>query len=78
MIQTSYDPTVDTLFVRFGVGGAIPVRMEEVAPGVQVDFDATGNPIGVVVLNVHARMIQDAGTVYAGATVPRKPTAAQT
>jgi hypothetical protein len=73
VIQTSYDLKSDTLFVRFGVGGAIPVRMEDVAPGVRVNFDATGNPIGVEVRNVHGR-IQGEGTVYARSRFLQKPT----
>ena len=66
MIRTSYDPEVDALFVHFGADGAVSARTEEVAPGVMIDFDAAGNPIGVEVLDVHSRK----GTVdRAGATI---------
>lgn len=76
MITTSYDPEVDALFVRFGADGAVSVRTDEVAPGVMIDFDAAGNPIGVEVLNAHAR-INGQGSLHVDATVVRKPTAAQ-
>jgi uncharacterized protein YuzE len=73
VIQTSYDLKSDTLFVRFGPGGAIPVRMEDVAPGIRVDFDATGNAIGVEVRNVHGR-VQGEGAVHADSRSLQKPT----
>jgi uncharacterized protein YuzE len=55
MIQTSYDPDVDALFVRFAADGIASVRTQEVAPGVMLDFDADGNAISLEVLDVHAR-----------------------
>jgi len=55
VIRTSYDPETDAMFLRFGPEAAASARTEEVAPGVLIDFDADGNPIGVEVLDVHAR-----------------------
>jgi uncharacterized protein YuzE len=55
MIQTTYDPEVDALFVRFAAEGVASVRTEEVAPGVMLDFDADGNAISLEVLDVRSR-----------------------
>jgi uncharacterized protein YuzE len=63
VITTSYDPETGAMFVRFGPEAAKSARTEEVAPGVLIDFDADGQPIGVEVLEVCAR----AATVRAAA-----------
>lgn len=55
MIRTSYDPEADVLYVSFGPSGARPDTSEEVAPGVFLEFDMNGNPIGVEVISVRRR-----------------------
>ena len=65
MMRTSYDPEADALFLWFAPPGTKPAGTEEVAPGVMLDFDATGTVIGIEVLDVRARM--RAGETAAGA-----------
>jgi uncharacterized protein YuzE len=55
MIKTSYDPEADVLHVVFGPEGSQYDSAEEVAPGVFVEFDASGAPIGIEVLGVRHR-----------------------
>ncbi len=55
MIRTNYDPEADLLHVAFGPEGARSDSSEEVAPGVFVEFDLDGQPIGVEVLSVCRR-----------------------
>jgi uncharacterized protein YuzE len=47
MIETRYDPEADVLHVAFGAPGATYDSAEEVAPGVYVEFDHDGQPMGV-------------------------------
>ena len=55
MIRTSYDPEADVLHVQFGPAEAMYDGAEEVAPGVFVEFDPEGNPIGLEVISVRKR-----------------------
>ena len=55
MIRTNYDPEADVLHVQFGPDNAKYDGAEEVAPGVFVEFDAAGNPVGVEVISVRRR-----------------------
>jgi uncharacterized protein YuzE len=55
MIRTTYDPEADVLHVIFGPESARYDNAQEVAPGVFVEFDAAGNPIGVEVISVRHR-----------------------
>ena len=55
MITTSYDPEADVLNVQFGPANAESDGHQEVAPGVYVEFDRAGNPIGVEITSVHLR-----------------------
>jgi uncharacterized protein YuzE len=55
MIQTSYDPEADVLNVRFGPISAKSDGHQEVAPGVYVEFDTDGNPIGVEITSTRLR-----------------------
>ncbi|MGH7063604.1 MAG: DUF2283 domain-containing protein [Stellaceae bacterium] len=55
MIRTNYDPEADVLYVSFGPSGVRPDTSEEVAPGVFLEFDMDGNPIGVEVISVRRR-----------------------
>jgi len=56
MMRTSYDPEADAMFVWFGPEGLKSAETEEVAPGVMLDFDDTGEVIGVEILYVSQRM----------------------
>ncbi len=55
MIRTNYDPEADVLHVQFGPKEAVYDGSEEVAPGVFVEFDSEGNPIGMEVISVRKR-----------------------
>jgi uncharacterized protein YuzE len=55
MIRTTYDPEADVLHVIFGPESGRYDSAQEVAPGVFVEFDAAGNPIGVEVISVRHR-----------------------
>jgi len=55
MIRTDYDPEADVLHVQLGPKDARYDGAEEVAPGVFVEFDAEGNPIGLEVISVRRR-----------------------
>jgi uncharacterized protein YuzE len=55
MIRTTYDPVADVLNIAFGPADAISDGHQEVAPGVYVEFDAAGHPIGVEVTSVSLR-----------------------
>ena len=55
MIRTNYDPESDVLHIAFGPEGVRSDTSEEVAPGVFVEFDLNGNPIGVEVISVRRR-----------------------
>ncbi len=55
MMRTSYDPEADAMFVWFGPENAKSAETEEVAPGIMLDFDETGEVIGVEILNVSQR-----------------------
>jgi uncharacterized protein YuzE len=55
MIRTNYDPEADVLHVQFGPKEARYDGVEEVAPGVFVEFDSEGNPIGLEVISVRKR-----------------------
>ena len=57
MIQTSYDPEADVLNVRFGGSAARSDGSQEVAPGVFVEFDVDGQPIGLEVISVSRRSL---------------------
>jgi uncharacterized protein YuzE len=55
MIRTNYDPEADVFLVEFGPESAKYDSSEEVAPGVYVEFDTAGNPIGVEITSVRWR-----------------------
>jgi len=55
MISTNYDPEADVLHVAFGPESARYDNAAEVAPGVFVEFDAAGNPIGIEVISLRRR-----------------------
>ena len=47
MIQTRYDPEADVLHVSFGPPDAIYDGAQEVAPGIYIEYDTKGRPMGV-------------------------------
>lgn len=55
MIRTTYDPEADVLHVVFGAESARYDTAREVAPGVFLEFDAVGDPIGLEVTGVRHR-----------------------
>ena len=55
MIRNNYDPEADVLHVAFGPQGVLSDTSEEVAPGVFVEFDPSGNPIGIEIISVRRR-----------------------
>ena len=55
MIRTNYDQEADVLHIAFGPRGVCSDTSEEVAPGVFVEFDPNGNPIGIEVISVRRR-----------------------
>ena len=59
MIRTTYDPEADVLNVQFGAPKAESDGHQEVAPGVYVEFDRAGNPIGVEITSVHLRQAKE-------------------
>lgn len=60
MIRTSYDPEADAMFVWFGPEGAKSVETTEVAPGINLDIGADGEPIGIEILHVSKRGMRPA------------------
>ena len=56
MMKTSYNPEADAFAAWFAPEGVKSDRTDEVAPGVFVDFDATGRAIGLEVLSVRSRV----------------------
>jgi uncharacterized protein YuzE len=55
MIRTTYDPEGDVLNLQFGPADAERDGHQEVAPGVYVEFDRSGHPIGIEITSVHLR-----------------------
>jgi uncharacterized protein YuzE len=61
MIRTTYGPEAGVLNVQFGQADAVSDGHQEVAPGVYVEFDRDGNPIGVEITSVGLRQTASAG-----------------
>ena len=55
MIRTSYDAEADVFSASFGPADAQSDGSQEVAPGVFVEFDRDGKPIGIEVISVQRR-----------------------
>jgi uncharacterized protein YuzE len=55
MIQTSYDPEADVMEVRFAAPGAVYDGSQEVAPGINLLFDAAGRVMGIEIEAAEAR-----------------------
>jgi uncharacterized protein YuzE len=55
MIQTTYDPEADAMSVWFAAPGITASTTEEVAPGMMLDFDSSGQVLGIEVLGVRRR-----------------------
>jgi uncharacterized protein YuzE len=67
MIRTNYDPEADVFHVIFGSEDANSDGLEEVAPGVYVEFDGASNPIGVEITSIRWRSESPASTPTAAA-----------
>ena len=52
----AYDPEADAMHIGFVAEGAAYDGTTEVAPGVFVDFDQDGRPMGVEVISVRRRL----------------------
>ena len=55
MMRTSYDPEADAFYARFAPEGTAIAETREVAPGVMLDVDQSGQLVGVEVLSVRVR-----------------------
>ena len=58
MIRTNYDPEADVLHVGFARVGAAYDNAHEVAPGIFVEFDKEGQPIGIEITSIRWRSEQ--------------------
>ena len=56
--SATYDAEADAIAVWFAPDGARPVNSQEVAPGLVLDYDESGQVIGVELLNVHTLVTQ--------------------
>ena len=65
MMRTSYDPEADAFYARFAPDGTVIAETSEVAPGVMIDLDASGQMVGIEVLSVRVR----GSGAYAGKSV---------
>ncbi len=57
-IRMHYDEATDAAYLRFSASPV--VESEEVAPGVVLDFDATGRIVGMEVLEAQLHLPADA------------------
>ena len=57
MIATNYDPEADVLHVRFGADTARYDSAQEIAPGIFLEFDIGGQPMGLEVISASRRSI---------------------
>jgi uncharacterized protein YuzE len=55
MMRTSYDPEADAFYARFAPDGTAIAGTQEVAPGVMIDLDESGQMVGIEVLGVRVR-----------------------
>jgi len=53
-MRFSYDPDADALYIRFNEG-AID-ETDEVFPGIMLDVDMEGNPVGLEILNASKKL----------------------
>ena len=73
MIETRYDPEADVLDVSFGPADATYDSAQEVAPGVYVEFDRQGRPMGVEITS--ARWVSEGRTGARDEAAAHKPAA---
>ncbi|MGC8903910.1 DUF2283 domain-containing protein [Thermus sp.] len=52
-MRITYDPEADALYIAFGEG---PATVEEVAPGVALDWDGEGRLLGIEILDASRRL----------------------
>jgi uncharacterized protein YuzE len=58
VIRANYHAEADVLHILFGPNDARSDTSEEVAPGIYVEFDPAGNPIGLEITSVNKRDVQ--------------------
>ncbi len=73
MIQTNYDPEADVLHIKFGPDVAKYNGSEEVAPGVFLELDVAGSPIGIEVISVRLRGVAAHADIKRPRSNPRFP-----
>lgn len=61
-MRIKYDTQVDAVYIQFSEGKV--AESEEDKPGINIDYDETGNIIGIEVLEASKKMIQPNGIVY--------------
>lgn len=49
-----YDPEADALYISFREGAI--EETDEVSPGIMLDLDADGNPVGLEILNASKKL----------------------
>ncbi|MGI6648824.1 MAG: DUF2283 domain-containing protein [Bacillota bacterium] len=49
-----YDPKADAIYIRFNEG--IVDETDEVFPGIMLDIDMEGNPVGLEILNASKKL----------------------
>jgi uncharacterized protein YuzE len=59
MMKTSYDPVADAMFIWLAPEEAKVAETAEVAPGIILDYDDSGTVIGIEVLDIRSRLMQD-------------------
>ncbi len=53
-MRFSYDPNADALYIRFNEGTID--ETDEVFPGIILDIDTKGNPVGIEILNASKKL----------------------
>jgi uncharacterized protein YuzE len=59
MMKTSYDPVADAMFIWLAPEEAQVAETAEVAPGIILDYDHSGTVIGIEVLDIRSRLMQE-------------------
>ena len=54
-MKTTYDPEADAFYARFAADSATIFDTKEVAPGVMIDLDESGQLVGFEILSVSRR-----------------------
>jgi uncharacterized protein YuzE len=65
MIETSYDPAADALFIWLAPEHAVSMETHEILPGEMLDYHSSGQVIGIELLDVRARGVGNSGKIAA-------------